>query len=864
MIKRLLSSLLLAVIAISLISGTVWAFLYRAPVSVTENSSTDYGQIAVLWNSPNTWLAANGFMSSTALDTRVETLGGLEYPWLVADNKTLTAIPVPADSQTNLFFTTGNSAATDMDIIVGYGGYITTLDNDPMEPGADFEFELSGYINTDNGTDKNLIHKEDAFRTYVSDTVSGNITAEILDDSYATVQATNKGNTDTDSHTVSLPAGIVSGDLLIAYFANNTDTVTVTWPGGWTQLFSSTNAGSHRLSAAYRIADGGEGGSITVTTSVVEEATWVTYRIDGYSGVPEVGTAVAADTSDSPNPPSLTASWGSLENLWFAIESNRVFGSDSGRAVTALPTNYGNEVEQEVANYPYLSIARRSNETATEDPGVFTLSDVSDWIAQTIVVKPAFTAAASVSATGVSSGEHDVAVGMDSPFFGMSVDADLDLPVTTGLVLNDPLWQTECSSSPFNSIDTTGVANAVSGAVWTLNEGYDFDGVDDYIEVAHDASQLLTTGGSVEAWIKPDSVGELDGRIVDKSNGLYGTDGYSFGVTPTNRAWFLIGDVGAGSIVFSADNSVIFGDGNWYHVMATWTDTGLVTIYINGAVSGTPGISADPAGITTTNALRIGNRSGATDRTFDGLIGEVRIYDFELTQEQVIQDYNASKSKYDTGDIYIHSTTESVPDNANDWIFMDNSTTDFTPYWDYYEHTVGGTLIVDYEPVTIISGTTLPDKEGVAQNGIITWGANPAGVAATLGSMTSSGQPSIGGASDTSTNDLLPVTGGTDWRPDPGVSAKLQANPLRPIVTAISDNTTLSEYQVWVWLGIIFVVFITVLVGANARGHHLLTGIAATAAILLLVIWTVFPYFVLLFAVIAMWRGVVSERTLSL
>ena len=171
--------------------------------------------------------------------------------------------------------------------------------------------------------------------------------------------------------------------------------------------------------------------------------------------------------------------------------------------------------------------------------------------------------------------------------------------------------------------------------------------------------------------------------------------------------------------------------------------------------------------------------------------------------------------------------------------------------------------ILWFEPNTIISGTTLPNRTG-GGNGVITWGANPTGVGVSLGSMTSSGQSDIGVVSDTSTGDILPTVGGTDWRPDTGISASLQANPMRPIVTAISDNTTLSEYQVWVWFGIILVIFVTVLVGANVRGHHLITGIAMTVAIILLVVWTIFPWGTLFIAALAVILGLVSERSPSL
>ena len=75
----------------------------------------------------------------------------------------------------------------------------------------------------------------------------------------------------------------------------------------------------------------------------------------------------------------------------------------------------------------------------------------------------------------------------------------------------------------------------------------------------------------------------------------------------------------------------------------------------------------------------------------------------------------------------------SVASNANTW-YLDQS--DVMPYITYYKLTVGGTEVLKYQPITIISGSTLPDLDtgdGV-QNGAITFGNNPAGISITLGS----------------------------------------------------------------------------------------------------------------------------------
>jgi len=48
-----------------------------------------------------------------------------------------------------------------------------------------------------------------------------------------------------------------------------------------------------------------------------------------------------------------------------------------------------------------------------------------------------------------------------------------------------------------------------------------------------------------------------------------------------------------------------------------------------------------------------------------------------------------------------------VAPNGNDWYLMDNHVaSDFTPYWNYYKHSVGGALVTYYEPDTMILTTT--------------------------------------------------------------------------------------------------------------------------------------------------------------
>lgn len=62
-----------------------------------------------------------------------------------------------------------------------------------------------------------------------------------------------------------------------------------------------------------------------------------------------------------------------------------------------------------------------------------------------------------------------------------------------------------------------------------------------------------------------------------------------------------------------------------------------------------------------------------------------------------------------------------IPNSSSAWTFM---TGNISPYLDYIKLKVSGTDVLLYQPIYIISGTTLPDRQGTAQNGVITWGTN--------------------------------------------------------------------------------------------------------------------------------------------
>ncbi len=206
---------------------------------------------------------------------------------------------------------------------------------------------------------------------------------------FPSVAATNGGNSgaNTTSHTINLPTGINSGDLLIVIVS--IDVVpTVTWPSGWTSTVLFTTAMPNNFAtftAAYRIADGTEGSTITITTSSSEGSAHTSWRITGYQGTPEFCGPTTANTS-SPNPCALTPSWGADDVLWLAV-----CGYNGNHSITAYPANYSNTINNRWANSNGTGVGsgERLLNAASEDPGAFTLSASNDTAASTIAIRGA-------------------------------------------------------------------------------------------------------------------------------------------------------------------------------------------------------------------------------------------------------------------------------------------------------------------------------------------------------------------------------------------------------------------------------------------------------------------------------------------
>lgn len=153
---------------------------YYLEFTVQDTSGADRTNVPVILSSLiGSNLVNAGYIDSDGLDTNLkETTTAMEY--LLSTTNGAMVIPNLAASQTRTYrlYMNYSPDSTGFPIIVGDEGYMTVVDAASLELGDNFEIEVSGYVDTDAGADKNIVFKDGSFLLYIS--AAGTITADIL------------------------------------------------------------------------------------------------------------------------------------------------------------------------------------------------------------------------------------------------------------------------------------------------------------------------------------------------------------------------------------------------------------------------------------------------------------------------------------------------------------------------------------------------------------------------------------------------------------------------------------------------------------------------------------------------------------
>jgi uncharacterized repeat protein (TIGR02543 family) len=186
------------------------------------------------------------------------------------------------------------------------------------------------------------------------------------------------------------------------------------------------------------------------------------------------------------------------------------------------------------------------------------------------------------------------------------------------------------------ALDIMGVNNGTlkNGATFSpsgmVGQAFSFDGVDDYVQVDDSATLRITNQITIDAWIKPSSLG---GRVVDKIL-AGGGNGYLLD-TYGSRIRFIVDSM-------SVNGGTSLTPGVWTHIAATYDGSSL-KVYLNGVLDGTFTPASPPAIPTNNLPLRIGADSNGSS-LFTGLIDEVEIFNRALSVGEISALHNAGSA----------------------------------------------------------------------------------------------------------------------------------------------------------------------------------------------------------------------------
>ena len=298
---------------------------------------------------------------------------------------------------------------------------------------------------------------------------------------------------------------------------------------------------------------------------------------------------------------------------------------------------------------------------------------------------------------------------------------------------------TMLDSTSNNNDGTNYGANDVSPFI---GHSLDYNGAasnGDYSDMGSGSSidNVFNGGATISAWIYPEGWGGGSyGRVLAKSSVTDGTDGWVLcvdGVSPATEQ--LIFYRGIHSTAPPADTRGLWYTGDytikknqWNYVVVTYDDSvcdNYPIIYIDNLKYDYTNLTTDPAPPTTgyaqddsSQAVYIGNYGGAAkDRTFDGVIDEVRISSGIKSSGWILTEYN---NQYNPDSFYSLGSEVAI-DNTPPEIII-NSPTDYNLFGSLapaFNVEVTDNGIIHTRWYRLLNGTVTTTNTTFTENGTI-------------------------------------------------------------------------------------------------------------------------------------------------
>lgn len=409
-----------------------------------------------------------------------------------------------------------------------------------------------------------------------------------------TGRASGVNGTDSTSHSVTLPTGVATGELLVVVFSSDGAPTCSTASTGWMKVGQASDGTSAVTGAVFqKFATGSN--SLSITTSASEQSSHVSFRIS--SGGVLVATSATGSSTNS-NPPALTDI--PDDHLWIATRSG-----DAAVQATVAPSGYGNLTTQTggASGASTATAERTVSASTTEDPGTFT-SSTEQWVSWTIGIvakrtgnplarwNTALTAAGSIRARWLAIGDSITEGQGASTKTNRWIDKALAGIRTTrgvsgGAGYVPGFYGTYASDSPWQSYSAR--SGTVSNDIWGANPGWR------HITMSTSATQTWTvTGTHVEIWYLGNG-GTFTWRVDGGSTTSVNTANGGVYATNLRTSVLSLGSAGSHTVTVAATTGPVYISGL---VVFNGDSTAGVTLYDGGHTGHT---SLDALGDVATN-----------------------------------------------------------------------------------------------------------------------------------------------------------------------------------------------------------------------------------------------------------------------
>ncbi len=191
-----------------------------------------------------------------------------------------------------------------------------------------------------------------------------------------------------------------------------------------------------------------------------------------------------------------------------------------------------------------------------------------------------------------------------------------------------------------------------------------FDGSNDYIELANEANFDFTNQMTVELWVHSNVLPQQWDALVVK-----GDDSWRLHLNDSGTVNFTCSGVTPTQEINSTTN---INDGNWHHIAATLGDNA-IKIYIDGILE----TQATASGVINNNTqtVLIGNNPIYPGRFFTGNMDDIRIWSVAKTADQINAGKNCELQGNETGLVAYYNFNQGLDaaDNTSETTLTDHT-----------------------------------------------------------------------------------------------------------------------------------------------------------------------------------------------